>query len=125
MNLQSTDISQGDLPKKDLSNLQDQELFQVAFSIHWTSSLIENYVLQLLEEAYHYKRPKDRQGKSEMFRVSKCETWLSIFLSEQHLFDFGDPIEKGATVNLLTHFSLNKQKLLRITKCTLGSHSTF
>merc|ERR1712080_631102 len=38
------------LPKKDLSNLQDQELFQ------------------LLEEAYHYKRPKDRQGKSEMFR---------------------------------------------------------
>ena len=75
MNLQSTDISQGDLPKKDLSNLQDQELFQVAFSIHWTSSLIENYVLQLLEEAYHYKRPKDRQGKSEMFRVSKCDTW--------------------------------------------------
>merc|ERR1712107_206647 len=41
---------EGELPKKDLSNLQDQELFQ------------------LLEEAYHYKRPKDRQGKSEIFR---------------------------------------------------------
>jgi len=41
---------EGDLPKKDLSNLQDQELYQ------------------LLEEAYSYKRPKDRQGKSEIFR---------------------------------------------------------
>ena len=28
-------------------------------------------LFQLLEEAYHYKRPKDRQGKSEMFRVSE------------------------------------------------------
>ena len=39
-------------PVPDVANLQDRELFQ------------------LLEEAYSYKRPRDRQGKSEMFRVS-------------------------------------------------------
>ena len=44
-------------PVPDVANLQDRELFQ------------------LLEEAYSYKRPRDRQGKSEMFRVS-----LSLFL---------------------------------------------
>ena len=44
-------------PVPDVANLQDRELFQ------------------LLEEAYSYKRPRDRQGKSEMFRVS-----FSLFL---------------------------------------------
>ena len=39
-------------PVPDVASLQDTELYQ------------------LLEEAYTYKRPKDRQGKSEMFRVS-------------------------------------------------------
>ena len=38
--------------KPDLANMQDKELYQ------------------LLEEAYSYKSKKDRQGKSEMFRVS-------------------------------------------------------
>ena len=36
----------------DVASLKDPELFQ------------------LLEEAYSYKRPRDRQGKSEIFRVS-------------------------------------------------------
>ena len=39
-------------PVPDVASLQDRELFQ------------------LLEEAYSYKRPRDRQGKSEIFRVS-------------------------------------------------------
>ena len=44
----------GDMEAKpDLATLQDQELYQ------------------LLEEAYSYKSKKDRQGKSEIFRVSK------------------------------------------------------
>ena len=37
----------------DVASLKDPELFQ------------------LLEEAYSYKRPRDRQGKSEIFRVSR------------------------------------------------------
>jgi len=37
-------------PVPDVASLQDRELFQ------------------LLEEAYSYKRPRDRQGKSEIFR---------------------------------------------------------
>ena len=46
--------------KPDLANLQDKELFQ------------------LLEEAYSYKSKKDRQGKSEIFRVSTYTLRLII-----------------------------------------------
>ena len=47
--------------KPDLANLQDKELFQ------------------LLEEAYSYKSKKDRQGKSEIFRVStKKIQWFMV-----------------------------------------------
>ena len=53
--MQSEDEAAKDEAKPDLANLQDKELFQ------------------LLEEAYSYKSKKDRQGKSEIFRVS----WLS------------------------------------------------
>ena len=35
------------------------------------ASLKDLELLQLLEEAYSYKRPRDRQGKSEIFRVSR------------------------------------------------------
>ena len=44
----------------DVANLQDRELFQ------------------LLEEAYSYKRPRDRQGKSEIFRVSLINLLYSV-----------------------------------------------
>ena len=50
--MQSEDEAAKDEAKPDLANLQDKELFQ------------------LLEEAYSYKSKKDRQGKSEIFRVS-------------------------------------------------------
>ena len=39
--------------------------------LNFECSLDHLLFFQLLEEAYHYKRPKDRQGKSEMFRVSE------------------------------------------------------
>ena len=43
MYLEFTDSPQGDLlPKKDLSNLQDQELFQVAFSLVELNVLINS-----------------------------------------------------------------------------------
>ena len=48
----------GGQPVPDVASLQDTELYQ------------------LLEEAYTYKRPKDRQGKSEMFRVSRTLTLI-------------------------------------------------
>ena len=47
----------------------------------WNWMSWSTLIFQLLEEAYHYKRPKDRQGKSEMFRVSKYATWFSEKLS--------------------------------------------
>ena len=50
--MQSGDEASKEEAKPDLANLQDAELFQ------------------LLEEAYSYKSKKDRQGKSEIFRVS-------------------------------------------------------
>ena len=40
-------------PVPDVASLRDEELFQV------------------LEEAYSYKRPRDRHGKSEIFLVSE------------------------------------------------------
>lgn len=48
----------------DVASLKDPELFQ------------------LLEEAYSYKRPRDRQGKSEIFRVSTnccCTKWREYY----------------------------------------------
>ena len=42
-------------PVPDVASLRDEELFQV------------------LEEAYSYKRPRDRHGKSEIFLVSENE----------------------------------------------------
>ena len=48
----------------DVASLKDPELFQ------------------LLEEAYSYKRPRDRQGKSEIFRVS-TQHQISISFGNQ------------------------------------------
>ena len=41
--------------RPDVSTMKDKELFQ------------------LLEEAYSYRKPNDRQGKSDIFRVSKAK----------------------------------------------------
>ena len=45
-------------PVPDVASLRDEELFQV------------------LEEAYSYKRPRDRHGKSEIFLVSENPFFL-------------------------------------------------
>ena len=45
-------------PVPDVASLRDEELFQV------------------LEEAYSYKRPRDRHGKSEIFLVSENPSFL-------------------------------------------------
>ena len=52
----------------DVASLKDPELFQ------------------LLEEAYSYKRPRDRQGKSEIFRVST---------QHQIIISFGNQCKKS------------------------------
>ena len=57
----------GAQPVPDVAELQDQELYQ------------------LLEEAYAYKRPKDRQGKSEMFRVSRSQMFNIKFCLKTRL----------------------------------------
>ena len=44
-------------PVPDVASLRDEELFQV------------------LEEAYSYKRPRDRHGKSEIFLVSETPSY--------------------------------------------------
>ena len=45
-------------PVPDVASLRDEELFQV------------------LEEAYSYKRPRDRHGKSEIFLVSENLSYI-------------------------------------------------
>ena len=49
-------------PVPDVASLRDEELFQV------------------LEEAYSYKRPRDRHGKSEIFLVSENPSFLQSSL---------------------------------------------
>jgi hypothetical protein len=45
------------------------------------SNLDDGQLKALLDEAITYKRPKDREGKSDLFRVSESKVYIELSVS--------------------------------------------